>query len=63
MERLIALEKRMMSCQDRDGQSVLQDVAESRREIQVMLAAHFKALNTVNLFFFFFFSLVLSNRK
>uniref|UniRef100_A0A3Q2E8H9 Kinesin-like protein n=1 Tax=Cyprinodon variegatus TaxID=28743 RepID=A0A3Q2E8H9_CYPVA len=34
MERLIALEKRMMSCQDRDGQSVLQDVAESRREIQ-----------------------------
>lgn len=34
MERLIALEKLIMSCQDKDSQSVLKDVAESRKEIQ-----------------------------
>ncbi|XP_027856652.1 kinesin-like protein KIF22 [Xiphophorus couchianus] len=34
MERLIALEKLMMSCQDKDRQSVLKDVAQSRKEIQ-----------------------------
>ncbi|XP_041830113.1 kinesin-like protein KIF22 [Melanotaenia boesemani] len=34
MERLIALEKLMMSCQDKDRLSVLKDVAESRKEIQ-----------------------------
>uniref|UniRef100_A0A087XIH7 Kinesin-like protein n=1 Tax=Poecilia formosa TaxID=48698 RepID=A0A087XIH7_POEFO len=34
MERLIALEKLMMSCQDRNRQSVLKDVAQSRKEIQ-----------------------------
>ncbi|KAM4524430.1 kinesin-like protein KIF22 isoform 1-T2 [Odontesthes bonariensis] len=34
MERLIALEKLMMSCQDKDRLSVLKDVAQSRKEIQ-----------------------------
>ncbi|XP_017292987.1 kinesin-like protein KIF22 isoform X1 [Kryptolebias marmoratus] len=34
MDRLIALEKLVMSCQDKDGQSVLKDVAQSRKEIQ-----------------------------
>lgn len=34
MDRLIALEKLMMSCQDRDKLSVLKDVAQSRKEIQ-----------------------------
>lgn len=35
MDRLIALEKLMMSCQDKDGLSMLKDVAQSRKEIQV----------------------------
>lgn len=35
MDRLIALEKLVMSCQDKDGQSVMKDVAQSRKEIQV----------------------------
>ncbi|KAM4715424.1 kinesin-like protein KIF22 [Anableps anableps] len=34
MDRLMALEKLMMSCQDKDRQSVLKDVAQSRKEIQ-----------------------------
>uniref|UniRef100_A0A3Q3GFJ1 Kinesin-like protein n=1 Tax=Labrus bergylta TaxID=56723 RepID=A0A3Q3GFJ1_9LABR len=34
MERLLALEKLMMSCQDKDKQ--LKDVAQSRKEIQVL---------------------------
>ncbi|XP_072229351.1 kinesin-like protein KIF22 [Leuresthes tenuis] len=34
MERLIALEKLIMSCQDKDRLSVLKDVAQSRKEIQ-----------------------------
>ncbi|XP_061564993.1 kinesin-like protein KIF22 [Cololabis saira] len=34
MERLIALEKMMMSCQEKDRQTVLKDVAQSRKEIQ-----------------------------
>lgn len=40
MDRLIALEKLMMSCQGKDRSSVLNDVAQSRKEIQV---------NTLNL--------------
>lgn len=40
MERLIALEKLMMSCQEKEGQSVLRDVAQSRKEIQVMTQPH-----------------------
>lgn len=35
MDRLIALEKLMMSCQDKDGLGMLKDVAQSRKEIQV----------------------------
>lgn len=35
MDRLIALEKLMMCCQDKDGLGMLKDVAQSRREIQV----------------------------
>ncbi|XP_028286908.1 kinesin-like protein KIF22 [Parambassis ranga] len=34
MDRLIALEKLMMGCQDKDRLSVLKDVAQSRKEIQ-----------------------------
>lgn len=34
MDRLIALEKLMMSCQDKDPLNMLQDVAQSRKEIQ-----------------------------
>uniref|UniRef100_A0A3Q1BR53 Kinesin-like protein n=1 Tax=Amphiprion ocellaris TaxID=80972 RepID=A0A3Q1BR53_AMPOC len=34
MDRLIALEKLMMSCQDKDRTSMLKDVAQSRKEIQ-----------------------------
>ncbi|XP_058476535.1 kinesin-like protein KIF22 [Solea solea] len=34
MDRLIALEKLMMSCQDKDRSSMLKDVAQSRKEIQ-----------------------------
>ncbi|XP_008300735.1 kinesin-like protein KIF22 [Stegastes partitus] len=34
MDRLIALEKLMMSCQDKDRISMLKDVAQSRKEIQ-----------------------------
>ncbi|XP_070707550.1 kinesin-like protein KIF22 [Pempheris klunzingeri] len=34
MDRLIALEKLMMSCQDKDKLSMLKDVAQSRKEIQ-----------------------------
>ncbi|KAM7370829.1 hypothetical protein PAMP_010345 [Pampus punctatissimus] len=34
MDRLIALEKLMMSCQDKDRLNVLKDVAQSRKEIQ-----------------------------
>ncbi|KAM9816760.1 kinesin-like protein KIF22 [Neosynchiropus ocellatus] len=34
MDRLIALEKLMMSCQDKDRLSMLKDVAQSRKEIQ-----------------------------
>ncbi|XP_023267068.1 kinesin-like protein KIF22 [Seriola lalandi dorsalis] len=34
MDRLIALEKLMMSCQDKDKTSMLKDVAQSRKEIQ-----------------------------
>ncbi|XP_008312821.1 kinesin-like protein KIF22 [Cynoglossus semilaevis] len=34
MDRLIALEKLMMSCQGKDRSSVLNDVAQSRKEIQ-----------------------------
>lgn len=35
MDRLIALEKLMMSCKDKDGLGMLKDVAQSRKEIQV----------------------------
>lgn len=35
MDRLIALERLMMSCQDKDGLGMLEDVAQSRKEIQV----------------------------
>ncbi|KAE8284258.1 Kinesin-like protein KIF22 [Larimichthys crocea] len=34
MDRLIALEKLMMSCQDKDRLGMLKDVAQSRKEIQ-----------------------------
>ncbi|XP_037610514.1 kinesin-like protein KIF22 [Sebastes umbrosus] len=34
MERLIALEKLMMNCQDKDKLGMLKDVAQSRKEIQ-----------------------------
>uniref|UniRef100_G3NXC8 Kinesin-like protein n=1 Tax=Gasterosteus aculeatus aculeatus TaxID=481459 RepID=G3NXC8_GASAC len=34
MDRLIALEKLMMNCQDKDKLSMLKDVAQSRKEIQ-----------------------------
>lgn len=34
MDRLIALEKLMMSCQDKDRLNILKDVAKSRKEIQ-----------------------------
>ncbi|XP_031699292.1 kinesin-like protein KIF22 isoform X2 [Anarrhichthys ocellatus] len=34
MDRLIALEKLMMNCQDKDERSMLKDVAQSRKEIQ-----------------------------
>ncbi|XP_019965547.2 kinesin-like protein KIF22 [Paralichthys olivaceus] len=34
MDRLIALEKLMMSCQDKNSHSMLKDVAQSRKEIQ-----------------------------
>lgn len=34
MERLIALEKLMMNCQDKDRLNMLKDVAQSRKEIQ-----------------------------
>lgn len=34
MDRLIALEKLMMNCQDKDRLSMLKDVAQSRKEIQ-----------------------------
>ncbi|XP_047464478.1 kinesin-like protein KIF22 [Mugil cephalus] len=34
MDRLIALEKLMMTCQDKDRLDVLKDVAQSRKEIQ-----------------------------
>ncbi|KAJ0060621.1 hypothetical protein NL108_016592, partial [Boleophthalmus pectinirostris] len=34
MDRLIALEKLMMSCQDKDRLTMLKDVAQSRKEIQ-----------------------------
>lgn len=34
MDRLIALEKLMMSCQDKDRLNMLKDVAQSRKEIQ-----------------------------
>nr|XP_019965547.1 PREDICTED: kinesin-like protein KIF22 [Paralichthys olivaceus]XP_019965548.1 PREDICTED: kinesin-like protein KIF22 [Paralichthys olivaceus] len=34
MDRLIALEKLMMSCQDKNSNSMLKDVAQSRKEIQ-----------------------------
>ncbi|KAM8837898.1 kinesin-like protein KIF22 [Spinachia spinachia] len=34
MDRLIALEKLMMSCQDKDKLGMLKDVAQSRKEIQ-----------------------------
>ncbi|XP_026207580.1 kinesin-like protein KIF22 isoform X2 [Anabas testudineus] len=34
MDRLIALEKLMMSCQDKDRINMLKDVAQSRKEIQ-----------------------------
>ncbi|GAA6214209.1 kinesin-like protein KIF22 [Lates japonicus] len=34
MDRLIALEKLMMSCQDKDRTGMLKDVAQSRKEIQ-----------------------------
>ncbi|XP_074475283.1 kinesin-like protein KIF22 [Sebastes fasciatus] len=34
MDRLIALEKLMMNCQDKDNLSMLKDVAQSRKEIQ-----------------------------
>ncbi|XP_060951105.1 kinesin-like protein KIF22 [Limanda limanda] len=34
MDRLLALEKLMMSCQDKDRNSMLNDVAQSRKEIQ-----------------------------
>lgn len=37
MDRLIALEKLMMSCQDKDQLSMLKDMAQSRKEIQVSL--------------------------
>lgn len=39
MDRLIALEKLMMSCQDKDRLAMLKDVAQSRKEIQVMMHA------------------------
>lgn len=35
MDRLVALEKLMMSCQDKDRRGMLEDVARSRKEIQV----------------------------
>lgn len=37
MDRLIALEKLMMSCQDKDQLGMLKDMAQSRKEIQVSL--------------------------
>lgn len=37
MDRLIVLEKLMMSCQDKDRLGMLKDVAQSRKEIQVSL--------------------------
>lgn len=37
MDRLIALEKLMMSCQDKDRLGMLKDVAQSRKEIQVIM--------------------------
>lgn len=40
MDRLIALEKLMMSCQDKDRLGVLKDVAQSRKEIQVRAVIH-----------------------
>lgn len=35
MDRLIALEKLVMNCQNKDRLSVTKDVAQSRKEIQV----------------------------
>lgn len=37
MDRLIVLEKLMMSCRDKDRLGMLKDVAQSRKEIQVSL--------------------------
>ncbi len=42
MDRLIALEKLMMSCQDKDRLGMLNDVAQSRKEIQVKTHTYIK---------------------
>lgn len=43
MDRLIALEKLMMSCQEKDRLGMLKDVAQSRKEIQVIMHTYVKA--------------------
>ncbi|XP_068161156.1 kinesin-like protein KIF22 isoform X2 [Antennarius striatus] len=50
MDRLIALEKLMMSCQDKSRQDMLKDVAQSRKEIQELKAKQ-KELESKTLLF------------
>lgn len=42
MDRLLALEKLMMNCQDKDRLGMLKDVAQSRKEIQVKTHTYIK---------------------
>lgn len=50
MDRLIALEKLMMSCQDKDRLGMLKDVAQSRKEIQELKEKQKEFENKTRLF-------------